>query len=75
MGYQRMPGRAGLSWHACIMTMADLGPERPGLASETREWADRGRRDQEAQAVSNRRFVIFLVLIVIALAVFFILRA
>lgn len=57
------------------MTMADFGPERPGAPSETREWADRDRRRHDAQVVSNRRFLIFLSLLVIALALFFILRA
>lgn len=55
--------------------MADLGPERPGQASETREWAEHGRREHDAHVVSNRRFLIFLSLLVIALAVFFIVRA
>lgn len=57
------------------MTMADLGPERPGAASETRQWAEHERRRHDAQVVSNRRFLIFLSLIVIALSLFFILRA
>jgi len=57
------------------MTMADLGPERPGKASETREWAEHDRRQHDAHVVSNRRFLIFLSLLVIALAVFFIIRA
>ena len=70
-----MPGWGGLSWHACTMTMADLGPERPGQASETREMAEHGRREHDAHVVSNRRFLIFLSLLVIALAVFFVVRA
>ncbi len=57
------------------MTMADLGPERPGQASETRAWADDGRRHHDAHMVSNRRFLILLSLIAIGLAVFFIVRA
>lgn len=72
---KRMPGRGGLSWHACTMTMADLGPERPGQASETREWADQGRREHEPHVVSNRRFLILLSVIAIGLAVVFFIRA
>ena len=70
-----MPGRGGLSWHAWTMTMADFGPERPGHASETREMAEHGRREHDTHVVSTRRFLIFLSLLVIAFAVFFIARA
>lgn len=55
--------------------MADFGPERPGHASETREMAEHGRREHDTHVVSTRRFLIFLSLLVIAFAVFFIARA
>lgn len=56
------------------MTMLDLGPERPGHASETREWADGGRAATETPRVSNRSFVIALAVILVALVVFALLR-
>ncbi len=56
------------------MTMIDLGPERPGgHASETRQWAEHGRI-AENHDVSNRRFLIALAAIVVALVMFFVLR-
>jgi hypothetical protein len=60
--------------HTSPMTMIDLGPERPGgHASETREWADRGRTAHDHH-VSTRRFLIMLAIIVVALVMFFVLR-
>ena len=54
--------------------MLDLGPERPnGHTSETRQWADHGRT-AHGHHVSNRRFLIMLVIIVVALVMFFVLR-
>lgn len=60
--------------HTCGMTMADLGPERPGQPSDTRQWGERGRTDAEAAAISTRRFFILLAILVVALVVFFVLR-
>ncbi len=55
--------------------MMDLGPERPGgHASETREWADHGRTAASDHELSNRRFLILLAIIVVALVMFFVLR-
>jgi hypothetical protein len=59
--------------HTCGMTMADLGPERPGQASETREWGERQRTEQP-HTVSNLRFFIVLALIIAALVAFALLR-
>ena len=55
------------------MTMADLGPERPGQASDTRRMSDVDRIVQPAR-VSGRLFWVALVLIVIAIVVFFVVR-
>lgn len=54
--------------------MPDLGPERPGQASETRQMVERGRTETGAE-VSGRAFVIALMLIVVAIAVFALLRS
>ncbi|MBA3464886.1 MAG: hypothetical protein H0T46_33440 [Deltaproteobacteria bacterium] len=57
------------------MTMADLGPERPGEGSETRQWGERSRTNQEMEAsVSTRFFFIAVVVIIAALLVYFIVR-
>lgn len=56
-----------------VMTMADLGPERPGEGSETRQWVERSRTNQESSpAISTRFFFIAVTLIVAALLVYFI---
>jgi hypothetical protein len=58
-----------------VMTMADLGPERPGEGSETRQWGERGRTNQEhGHPVSARFFFIAVAVIVAALVVYFIAR-
>ena len=55
------------------MTMADLGPERPGQASDTRQMSDVDRTIQRAR-VSGRVFWVSLALIVMGVAVFFVVR-
>lgn len=55
------------------MTMADLGPERPGQASDTRQMSDVDRVIQPAR-VSGRLFWVALALIVMGVAVFFVVR-
>jgi hypothetical protein len=54
------------------MTMMDLGPERPGHPSETRQMGEQGRAKthQEEVNVSGRNFVIALVIVAAAIAVF-----
>jgi hypothetical protein len=54
------------------MTMMDLGPERPGQPSETRQMGEQGRAKthQEEVNVSGRNFVIALVIVAAAIAVF-----
>lgn len=54
------------------MTMIDLGPERPGQPSETRQMGEQGRAKthQEEVNVSGRQFVIALVIISAVIAVF-----
>jgi hypothetical protein len=54
------------------MTMIDLGPERPGQPSETRQMGEQGRAEthQGDVNVSGRQFVIALVVIAAAIAVF-----
>ncbi len=55
------------------MTMIDLGPERPGQASETRQMSDLDRTIAPAR-VSGRTFWILLALIVVGLVLFFVVR-
>jgi hypothetical protein len=45
------------------MTLPDLGPERPGQASETRQMVERSRTETGGQ-VSNPAFLIALAVIV-----------
>jgi hypothetical protein len=54
------------------MTMIDLGPERPGHASETREMGEQGRAQTHRGEVdvSGRRFWIAFAIIVVVIAVF-----
>ncbi|MDB4961141.1 MAG: hypothetical protein JWP01_1140 [Myxococcales bacterium] len=51
------------------MTMLDLGPERPGVASDTRQMSDMDRARAPAR-VSGRFFWVGLVLIVAAIIIF-----
>ncbi len=58
-----------------VMTMADLGPERPGEGSETRQWVDRQRANTEPPPqISNKVFGIAVALIIVAVALVLILR-
>lgn len=68
--YVRVHSRTVL--HSSTMTMIDLGPERPGHASETREMGERDRAEthQSDVQVSGPRFVIALVIISAAIAAF-----
>lgn len=60
--------------HTSGMTLPDLGPERPGQASETRQMVERGRTETGGE-VSNPTFFIALVVIIAALiAVLLLLR-
>jgi hypothetical protein len=54
------------------MTMIDLGPERPGHPSETRQMGEQGRAQthQGDVKVSGRQFVIALIIIAIVIAGF-----
>lgn len=58
--------------HTLGMTLPDLGPERPGNPSETRQMGERGRTETDAQ-VSNRLFFIALGVIVVGVIVFLLL--
>ncbi len=53
--------------------MLDLGPERPGQASETRQMTEADRA-MHPTGVSGRAFWVFLVAIVAAIVMFFVLR-
>lgn len=55
--------------HTNCMTLPDLGPERPGQASETREMVDRRRATETGGEVSNPAFLIALGVIVIGIVV------
>ena len=54
------------------MTMIDLGPERPGPASETRQMGEQGRAKthQGEVDVSGRQFWIAFAVIAVAIAIF-----
>lgn len=65
--------RPPLAGRLAVMTMADLGPERPGQASDTRQMSDVDRTIQRAR-VSGRVFWVSLALIVMGVAVFFVVR-
>lgn len=58
--------------HTTRMTLPDLGPERPGQPSETRQMVERGRTENGAQ-VSNPAFLIALGVIVAGIVVFLLL--
>ena len=55
--------------HTTGMTLPDLGPERPGQASETREMVDRRRATETGGEVSNPAFLIALGVIVVGIIV------
>ena len=58
-----------------VMTMLDLGPERPGEGSETRQWVDRQRAETEPPPqISNKLFGIAVAVIIVAVALVLILR-
>ena len=50
----------------CAMTMPDLGAERPGQASETRQMVERGRTQTDGE-LSGRAFAIALIIILLAI--------
>ncbi|MFN0251071.1 MAG: hypothetical protein ACKV2T_29620 [Kofleriaceae bacterium] len=54
------------------MTMIDLGPERPGPASDTRQMGEQGRAQTHKGDVdvSSRQFWIAFSIIVVVIAVF-----
>jgi hypothetical protein len=54
--------------HTIRMTMPDIGQERPGQASETRQMVERGRTENGTK-VSNPAFLIALGVIVVGIAV------
>lgn len=56
------------------MTMLDLGPERPGPASSTRQLTQMDRIKQRPAHVSGRVFWILLVLILLGLGLFALVR-
>ena len=58
------------------MTMIDLGPERPGHPSDTRQMGEQGRRPHPTDArVSGRAFWIVVLIIAIAfVAIWLLLR-
>lgn len=53
--------------HTWAMTMPDLGPERPGDPSETRQLVERGRTQTGAE-VNGSAFVLGLVAVLLAIA-------
>ena len=53
--------------HTTSMTLPDLGPERPGQASETREMVERRRATETGGEVSNPAFLIALGVILAAI--------
>lgn len=56
------------------MTMTDLGPERPGPASSTRQMVEMDRAGLRPAHVSGRVFWIVLAVILIGLGAFALLR-
>ena len=52
------------------MTVPDLGPERPGHASETREMVERMRTESGGATVSGRSFWIAFAVIAVVIALF-----
>lgn len=55
------------------MTMVDLGPERPGQASDTRQMSDVDRVIEPTR-LSGRVFWVALTLIILGVAIFFVVR-
>lgn len=51
------------------MTLPDLGPERPGHASETRQMVERRRATETGGEVSNPAFLIALGVIVVGVVI------
>ncbi len=66
-------GVHALRRYTSVMSTADLRPDRPELASDTRRMSEAERLDDPTQ-VSGRMFWIALVLIVAVIAVFFVVR-
>jgi hypothetical protein len=60
--------RALAMLHATGMTLPDLGPERPGDPTETRQMVERGRTETGG-GLSNQVFVIALAVIVVAIVI------
>lgn len=54
--------RARRVLHTLDMTLPDLGPERPGEATETRQMVERGRTESGAE-ISGKAFLIALLVI------------
>lgn len=52
------------------MTMLDLGPERPGQPSDTRQMGEYGRAETEQIHLSGRTFWIALVVIAALIAAY-----
>lgn len=54
------------------MTLPDLGPERPGNASETRQMVERGRTETGAQVSTPAFFIALGVILaaIVAIALF-----
>jgi hypothetical protein len=59
--------------HTNGMTLPDLGPERPGQASETRQMVETRRATETGGEVSNPAFLIALGLIVALFVIAFLL--
>ena len=55
--------------HTTGMTLPDLGQERPGDASETRQLVEHRRATETGTEVSNRSFLIALAVVVLAIVV------
>jgi len=55
--------------HTSDMTLPDLGQERPGQASETRQMVEHRRATETGAEVSNRSFLIALAVIVVGIVV------
>jgi hypothetical protein len=54
--------------HTGRVTLPDLGPERPGAASETRQMVERGRTETGGD-IGNRSFVVALAIIAIGIVI------
>jgi hypothetical protein len=58
--------------HTSGMTLPDLGPERPGQASETRQMGERSRTETGAQ-ISTPAFLIAFGVILVGIVIFLLL--